>query len=247
MDRVWKRKIAEPGRLLKLSLVRMVSWWWLRVGIRDILGSQPFPHILLSHNQSGWIHSFHHYIFVSLHLNSVSAFILMTEATYDSESGFILYNIPDSIKWSSNHPPFPPLISHLCSLNLSQGESCLTRAGPITNTWGMVFILLYLWTSSSLEGILCCPFPIPVTEQQTQFILPFLYQTFTQVPGTELDTWHYSSQKKTNYLRLQNFSLVEITGKEQVIMTQYGEGSDPEEEEEEKPSSGVWRRLSGDR
>lgn len=50
----------------------------------------------------------------------------------------------------------------------------LTHAEPANNTWGMVFILLYLWTSSSLEGILCCPLPIPVTEQQTQLIHPFL-------------------------------------------------------------------------
>lgn len=28
-------------------------------------------------------------------------------------------------------------------------------------TWGMVFIRLYLCTSSSFEGIRCCPFPIP--------------------------------------------------------------------------------------
>lgn len=33
---------------------------------------------------------------------------------------------------------------------------------PRRVTWGMVFIRLYLCTSSSFEGIRCCPFPIPV-------------------------------------------------------------------------------------
>ena len=32
---------------------------------------------------------------------------------------------------------------------------------PRPVTWGMVFIRLYLCTSSSFEGIRCCPFPIP--------------------------------------------------------------------------------------
>lgn len=85
-------------------------------------------------------------------------------------------NIPDSFKWSLKYPPPPVLFPHpSLKPKLIPGEgSCLTGARP-TNTWGMVFILLYLWTSSSLEGILCCPFPIPVTEQQTQFIHPFLH------------------------------------------------------------------------
>jgi hypothetical protein len=53
------------------------------------------------------------------------------------------------------------------------------QAEPTSNTWGMVFILLYLWTSSSLEGILCCPLPIPVRKQQTQLIRPFLKYLLT--------------------------------------------------------------------
>lgn len=32
-------------------------------------------------------------------------------------------------------------------------------------TWGMVFIRLYLCTSSSFEGIRCCPFPIPAEKR----------------------------------------------------------------------------------
>lgn len=31
-------------------------------------------------------------------------------------------------------------------------------------TWGIVFILLYRCTSSSFDGMRCCPFPIPVEE-----------------------------------------------------------------------------------
>lgn len=82
------------------------------------------------------------------------------------------YLIPS--KWSLNHPShhyhcFP---IHPCSLNLSQrkGSASVDQGQLTNNTWGMVFILLYLWTSSSLEGILCCPFPIPVTEQQTSSV-----------------------------------------------------------------------------
>lgn len=35
---------------------------------------------------------------------------------------------------------------------------------PWPITWGIVFIRLYRCTSSSLDGIRCCPFPIPVEE-----------------------------------------------------------------------------------
>lgn len=47
------------------------------------------------------------------------------------------------------------------------------------------------------------------------------------MPGTELDTWRHSVENKTNKLSaLTKFSLGEITSKEQVITTQYGEGCD---------------------
>ena len=36
---------------------------------------------------------------------------------------------------------------------------------PQPVTWGMVFIRLYLCTSSSFEGIRCCPFPIPAEKR----------------------------------------------------------------------------------
>lgn len=45
------------------------------------------------------------------------------------------------------------------------------RCVPRHVTWGMVFIRLYLCTSSSFEGIRCCPFPIPV-ESDTAPSLP---------------------------------------------------------------------------
>lgn len=111
MDRVWKRRRAEPGGLLQLSPDKTVSYYRLAVQIRDIWDSPAtISPNLLSHNQSGWVHSFHLYIFMSLHLNSVSAFILMTKATYDSGSVFTLEYIW-FLKRSVNYPPPPPSAS----------------------------------------------------------------------------------------------------------------------------------------
>lgn len=93
-------------------------------------------------------------------------------------------------------------------------EKVLTQAEPANSTWGIVFILLYLWTSSSLDGILCCPLPIPVTEQQTQLIRPFLkylwkYLLYVRYQLQILGGTVVNKQVIT----LTEFCLVEIAGK----------------------------------
>ena len=99
----------------------------------------------------------------------------------------------------------------------------------------MVFILLYLWTSSSLEGILCCPFPIPVTEKQASSFTPSFIKYLlvpTMCQALELETLGDIAVNKANSISaLTEFSLMEITGKEQIIMTQHGRGYDGDDTE----------------
>lgn len=53
---------------------------------------------------------------------------------------------------------------------MSPFPSCPAVPWPIT--WGMVFIRLYRCTSSSFDGIRCCPFPIPAEEARQWLSVP---------------------------------------------------------------------------
>jgi len=69
-----------------------------------------------------------------------------------------------------------------------------------------------------------------------QFIHPFLHQIFTEVPtmcqALELETLGDTEVNKANSVSaLTEFSLMEITGKEQIVMTQHGRGYDGENTE----------------